>query len=474
MRSKLFFLNADKPSFTHSLCVLFFLFLVSPPLAHSNSCVTAQCHSGLVSKPVVHQAAREDCMGCHVRKVETHPSPGQKTFALAAEGAALCGGCHDEKMIKEKFGHGPAVQGDCLECHNIHSSDHKSLLRENQQELCFKCHQDFSEGMKTAAIIHNPVKTKPCVSCHNPHSSPFESLLKGKMEDVCAECHQEISDKSKKAKTRHLPLSSKQSCGSCHLVHFSEHKKLLQFSEKELCLSCHDKDYTGKDGGSKKKGLVNIKKELEGKKHLHGPIKEGECSSCHDPHGSAYPRLLTNAYPSDMYANYKPGTYAFCLSCHEENLLRFPDTTVHTEFRNGKNNLHFVHSARKLKGRTCRTCHAPHASNSDKLIADEGAPFGSWNIPIRFVIKDTGGSCSPGCHQTKRYDRLHPVNYGDEKSENEGTGEDTKKPTAKKQGDKGQEVKEQENEGPGEKESLGAPVENEIIDAPEEKENAKK
>jgi predicted CXXCH cytochrome family protein len=226
--------------------------------------------------------------------------------------------------------------------------------------------------------------------------------------------------------------------------------------------------------------LRNIKKELENKKHLHGPIKEDKCSVCHDPHGSSYPRLLTGPYPSDFYANYKPGIYGFCLGCHEENLLRFPETTVNTEFRNGNKNLHYVHSARKLKGRTCRTCHAPHASDYDKLIAEEGASFGSWNIPIRFVLKDTGGSCSPGCHQTKQYDRVHPVHYGDEKEdksaktkEEAATGADekadkaarTKEEAATGAGEKKgkleagtQRVKDQklENEGLGEKESLGA------------------
>ncbi len=453
-----------------ALCVVFvvvaFPLLVST-VACANSCVTSACHPGLIKKSKVHEAAADNCLSCHQRKLEAHPVDGKKSFALVAEGVALCAKCHDEKMVKGKFGHGPAVMGSCMECHDVHSADHEHLLRQNLQELCFKCHQDFSSGMKTAAVVHDPVKSKPCTSCHDPHSGPFESLLRDKMENICAKCHEEIGEKMKKAKTRHMPLYRKEACGSCHLIHFGDHRNLLQFSERELCLNCHGKDDNSK---GKEKGLRNIKKELENKKHLHGPIKDDKCSVCHDPHGSSYPRLLTGPYPSEFYANYKPGIYGFCLGCHEENLLRFPETTVNTEFRNGNKNLHYVHSARKLKGRTCRTCHAPHASDYDKLIAEEGAPFGSWNIPIRFVLKDTGGSCSPGCHQTKQYDRVHPVHYGDEKEIKAVEG---KERGAKDAGEKTgkleagtQRVKDEklDNEGLGEKESLGA---QELFEEPE-------
>ena len=49
-----------------------------------------------------------------------------------------------------------------------------------------------------------------------------------------------------------------------------------------LCLNCHGKDKLGNPP------LKNISKELKGKKYLHGPIKEGKCTPCHDPHGSNY------------------------------------------------------------------------------------------------------------------------------------------------------------------------------------------
>ncbi len=44
-------------------------------------------------------------------------------------------------------------------------------------------------------------------------------------------------------------------------------------------------------------------------------------------------------------------------------------------------------------------------------MAEEGADFGNWKIPTRFIKTETGGSCSPGCHQSYDYDRESPVDY---------------------------------------------------------------
>ncbi len=144
---------------------------------------------------------------------------------------------------------------------------------------------------------------------------------------------------------------------------------------------------------------------------LHGPLQQQECSPCHDPHGSDSMRMLKGAYPESFYHPYASGSYDFCLSCHDKNLLRFADTSIYTEFRNGKQNLHYVHVSDKYKGRTCRACHEPHGANLEKMVSEDGASFGDWNIPTRFTKTTTGGSCSPGCHQTYDYDRQTPLDY---------------------------------------------------------------
>jgi predicted CXXCH cytochrome family protein len=196
------------------------------------------------------------------------------------------------------------------------------------------------------------------------------------------------------------------SCGKCHAAHTSKAKRLLPTGEKELCLGCHGVDNLGVPP------LKNIKTELEGKKYLHGPLKNGKCTGCHDPHGSGNFRLLTGPYPETLYAPYKDGIYDFCLKCHNKSLLRFAESTIYTNFRNGKRNLHYVHVVNSRKGRTCRICHAPHAGNGEKLIHTDGLRFGEWNIPLNFKSTATGGSCAPGCHRSYTYDRDKPVVYG--------------------------------------------------------------
>jgi hypothetical protein len=48
-----------------------------------------------------------------------------------------------------------------------------------------------------------------------------------------------------------------------------------------------------------------------------------------------------------------------------------------------------------------------HAGELPKLMADK-VPFGKWNLPLRSIKTDTGGSCSPGCHKKYNYDRKTP------------------------------------------------------------------
>ena len=86
------------------------------------------------------------------------------------------------------------------------------------------------------------------------------------------------------------------------------------------------------------------------------------------------------------------------------------ETTDLTDFRNGSSNLHYLHVSKPEKGRTCRACHAPHASAGPKHIR-ETVSYGVWEIPIQFKKTDTGGSCQPGCHRPKAYDRASPVTY---------------------------------------------------------------
>jgi predicted CXXCH cytochrome family protein len=436
------------------LLILFLTFsMCIAASAFADSCVTSACHPAIGGLKNLHQPVKDgDCLACHQSKTKEHPIKGGKSFELAAKGAALCSqchdaigkkkvvhapvqegdclachnphgaanryllavgedrtalclGCHDGAPFKQKHVHGPVAAGDCTSCHDPHESGEKALLKAPLRDLCLKCHDDFAKAMQTAKRVHPPVQTKPCTSCHNPHSSANQFMLKEKMPDLCIGCHVTIGKKLASVKTVHKPLLEGKGCGNCHATHYSNAKGLLAGDEKSVCLGCHNTDKLGNPP------LRNIAKELEGKKTIHGPIQKGRCGGCHDPHGSDYSRLLTGNYPDTLYAPFREDTYNFCLNCHDKNLLRFPETTVYTKFRNGKENLHYVHVAIRQKGRVCRICHETHASNGVKLINQQGAKFGDWKIPTRFEITPTGGSCAPGCHRPLKYDREKPQNY---------------------------------------------------------------
>jgi len=354
-----------------------------------------QCHNAFGKKKVMHPPVKDgDCLACH----KPHGGSGRFLLDVSEDRTDLCMGCHDSAPFKQKFMHGPVAVGACTKCHDPHEAAEKNLLEGPVRNLCLKCHADFAKSMKEAPVVHPPVKEGPCSACHNPHGSPVAKLLKKKMPELCVGCHDKIGKKLAGVKVPHKPLQQEGSCANCHSAHYSQDKGLLLFDEMATCLRCHDKDNLGTPP------LHNIKKDLAGKKYLHGPIEMGECKACHDPHGSDNFRMLRGSYPSDIYAPYKEGVYDACLACHEKNLLRFAETTIYTGFRNGNRNLHYVH-VNNRKGRTCRVCHEPHASNGEKLISNEGTQFGGWKIPINFRISPTGGSCAPGCHRKFTYNR---------------------------------------------------------------------
>lgn len=361
-----------------------------------------QCHDGYGGKKVVHTPVMDgDCLSCH----NPHGDSGRSLLDVSEDRTDLCLGCHERTPFKQKIMHGPVAVGSCTKCHDPHEANEKYLLRGKAGNLCLGCHADFSKALSGAQVVHSAVKDGPCTSCHNPHGTEVAKLLTKPMPDLCVDCHMTVGRKVAEAKVPHKPTIETGGCASCHSPHFSQSKNLLPSDEMTLCLSCHNKGNLGISG------LKNIKKQLEGKKYLHGPLAMGECKACHDPHGSDNFRLLPGSYPSELYAPYRDGIYDACLSCHEKNLLRFADTTLYTKFRNGNQNLHYVHVVNNRKGRTCRLCHEPHASNGEKLISSEGVLFGDWKIPLNFKTTPTGGSCAPGCHNSFNYDREKPEVY---------------------------------------------------------------
>ena len=408
-------------------------------ITSSATCTTAQCHAqmgkgkfvhgpvgsgecfschnphGTANPKIVTIPAAEGCYTCHDTKMKefkakvVHPpvseggctechDPHQSELKFQLKGKSqqdLCFNCHDSNMIKKSNLHTPVKGGECTACHNAHASPYKKLLSAAEEQLCFSCHEDMKKGM-ARKYVHEPMKEK-CENCHDPHGSAQKAQLKKGQLEMCMECHKDIHPKTleaiSKAKFPHKPVQ-KGDCSACHGVHFADVSKLLKGSSKDICFSCHKK----------------LGESIKNSKVPHGPVEGGDCMSCHEPHGSSYAKILKNYFPTQFYIAYKTENYAMCFDCHNKDIALNAKKQELTDFRNGQQNLHFVH-VNKEKGRSCKACHEIHSANQEKQIR-EAVPYGkSWSYPIRYTKTSTGGTCVVGCHKPLSYDRVNPVKY---------------------------------------------------------------
>jgi predicted CXXCH cytochrome family protein len=307
----------------------------------------------------------------------------------------MCQQCH-AGVTAAAHVHGPAAT-DCTSCHKAHTATHKGLLMLESRALCISCHQELGERIAGARHPHDPA-TGDCLQCHSPHASDHPGVLKAAPKDLCLTCHADVGRSAEGAKHPHSAVTDSRACLNCHAPHDSQHVHLLAAEPVETCLQCHARPI--KIEG---RTVAAVAELASGTMHRHGPIREGHCSGCHEVHGGAGPQLLTHEYPQGFYQKYSEGSYALCFSCHDKSLVSAEKTTSATNFRDGDRNLHHVHVT-KGQGRSCRSCHAVHASASEELIADTVA-FGQWKLPINFKSTPEGGSCAPGCHKVEDYDR---------------------------------------------------------------------
>jgi predicted CXXCH cytochrome family protein len=298
-----------------------------------------------------------------------------------------CSSCHRD-LIRGEVAHKPVAAGQCLRCHKQFSDDHplgKGSMGfiVQKEKLCVTCHTT----LLTKPFLHKPVGEGKCVSCHMAHSSDNKKLLKDPAPALCFRCH----DKSKfmGAANSHPPVAEGK-CLSCHDAHQSEGRYLLRKPGSQLCFMCHD-------------GHLAVGKSV------HPPVAKGQCTGCHAVHGSPYRKILKADMPTQLYRPFTTDAFPLCFSCHNPQLAAAQQTYSATNFRNGDRNLHAVHVNKSGKGRSCKICHNPHASEQDRLINQKSPDFGSWGIPIFFTATPTGGGCSVGCHRTFRYDRVKPV-----------------------------------------------------------------
>ncbi|MFM8359424.1 MAG: cytochrome c3 family protein [Verrucomicrobiota bacterium] len=165
-------------------------------------------------------------------------------------------------------------------------------------DTCVQCHQEISRDFKTAS--HALLKAEGphatlvgCEGCHGPGSkhagtggAPRTILNPNRKPDICLNCHLDL--KGQFALPHHHPVpEGRMSCTDCHNPHKGRavpgdaHSML---NENQTCQQCHPAQ----------RGPFVFE---------HEASREG-CLTCHRPHGSVNPRLLTERNAT------------LCLKCH--------------------------------------------------------------------------------------------------------------------------------------------------------------
>lgn len=202
---------------------------IEPQDIKSQTCLT--CHPDKKEGKFVHSAVTSGCESCHQAASEK----GKTTITLLATRGELCAMCHKAKNAPVL--HGPYKNGQCLTCHDPHTSNFPRQARAEVNTLCLSCHgvdqpdvkinKDVQEvsilggqtvtfadyrqarkvgldrsGTRGHPIMGHPVAGRDprrkdamltCLSCHTPHSSTIANLLPPDSKSdagLCGECHQ--------------------------------------------------------------------------------------------------------------------------------------------------------------------------------------------------------------------------------------------------------------------------------------------
>lgn len=369
------------------------------PLKRSGNALCTYCHPVAGTQTHQHPAVERDgCLACH------NPHASRTDYLLTADNTEqLCNRCH--VMDHERHDHEPFAKGECTACHQPHQADNPRLLRGGDvPNHCMLCHKNVGDAMAKASLKHPPA-VDGCLNCHQPHGAAEPKLLAKPLRDGCLACHDDTAQQIHDAKYQHAATTQDDACANCHNPHAADRPRLLRDQPVKLCLTCHDKSLPTPDGRT----VPDMTPQLTAE-YLHGPVRDGVCADCHNPHGALNPSLLRKPAPPGFYASFNLDDYQLCFSCHNADLVLTPQTDQLTGFRDGDENLHYLHVHRDDRGRTCKTCHAMHGSDNPRHVAD-AVPFegSTWAMPIHFLSTPTGGSCAPACHKPKAYDRLTPI-----------------------------------------------------------------
>lgn len=248
------------------------------------------------------QPSSKSCEGCH-GPGSAHVLGGGDLAAIVrfseldpSEVISRCLSCHADDLGKMSVRRSAHSTSDvsCVSCHSIHSSSEvRPLLAQGEKELCYTCHQEVRARFDLSFKHRVNEGAVKCSDCHNPHGAPTSTWATA----------------TSRGMVRHA------------------------FGNDIVCTKCH----------TDKRGPFVYE---------HAPVRVEGCVTCHSPHGSTNPRLLS-----------RPVAFTLCLECHTGGGTfgvradGIPNPTVG------------FHNLADPRFQNCVTCHVRiHGSNADPLF----------------------------------------------------------------------------------------------------------
>jgi len=344
--------------------------------------------SGMDALPM--ESGGVSCVSCHY----THGSP--KRSLLRFKDAAtpeknLCSQCHDKGTF---LGGGPGShggflknEGNCADCHNMHSLANKKLLvQETESVLCRDCHdEEFGRGLSRLKVWGNHTSKDPMRFKGTGGTFGHYSELTGGTAKSIHDINEEASPAPGGVTTQHR-------CGTCHNPHGSTNYRILRTALNNVtgirvyastdtngnflnystgmvgfCSACHSsykvtnfdnptstgrKNWIRHPVGVSLKGFTTVRSYFINNTSYSPKVEleAGEtisCVSCHFAHGSGAGANLK--YPGSSAVN-------LCKTCHDRDRFGAGTPGSHAGFTGNDG--------------SCSDCHSMHAETKPKLLKD--------------------------------------------------------------------------------------------------------
>lgn len=212
------------------------------------------CHEeGLSSlRGTVHSVPEIDvengvsCIDCH-QTWEAHlddPSAENITAgpeASLAEQAEICSGCHLNTHQAAMLSTDPHnIQGlNCSSCHAIHNNTNESLVTDDRQDFCLRCHKSVAADFKLRSSHPFGTGNVRCTDCHDLSGLREQTNVTGS-DWGCQNCHPEKSGPFVyEHPVVYSHLVEGEGCTECHKPHGSPNDRLLTQAGNAVCSQCH-------------------------------------------------------------------------------------------------------------------------------------------------------------------------------------------------------------------------------------------